>query len=245
MVGRTGALMNRIAAGMTRRLPGLLALVLVAVSVTGCGSDAEELPEAKPLLQQAARAMTGIETVRFKLDVDGTISGLTVKQAEGIMTRGGEVSATADVAQAGELVQYEYVLAEGAAYLKGPTGGFRPLPPRFATLIYNPTKLLDDSSGLRRTLADAQDAETEAAETVDGLATYRIRASMSTEPLQGVSALPAGQQRLDSVLWIDQDSRRLVRLRVPFKPSGSDEQVVFTVRLSNFNEPADIKPPQT
>lgn len=237
--------MTRIAAGMSRRLPGLLALVLLALSITGCGSDADELPEAKPLLQEAARAMTGIETVRFKLDIDGTISGLMIKQAEGVMTRDGEVSARADVAQAGQVVQYEYVLAEGAAYLKGPTGGFQPLPPHFARLIYNPSKLLDDSSGLRPTLAEAQDAETEAVETVDGLATYRIRASISTEPLQGVSALPAGQQRLDSVLWIDQDSRRLIQVRVPFKPSGSDDETVFTVRLSDFNGPADIEPPQT
>jgi lipoprotein LprG len=229
---------------VTRRLSTLFALVLVAFTFGGCGPGQKELPEGRPLLQKAAKAMAGIETMRFKLDVDGTISGLMIKQAEGAVTRDGNVSARADVAQGGQLVEYEYVLAGGTAYLKGPTGGFRPLPPHFATRIYNPSKLLDGEAGLSRTLAEAQDPETQAEERLDGVATYRVRARMSTDTLQGVSALAAGQERLDSVVWIDRDSGRLVQASVPFKPAGSDEEAVFTVRLSNFNEPVDIKPPQ-
>lgn len=218
-----------------------VALTFVVLSLARCGQT-EELPEAKPLLERASRAMTGIESVRFNLDVDGTTSGLMIRSAEGVITRQGEVSAGAQVLQAGRLVEYEYVLADGTAYLKGPTGGFQSLPEQFAARIYNPSKLLDETSGLQRSLAAATDARTEALETIDGSAAYRVRARVTAEPVQGLSGLPAGQ-RLDATLWIDRDSGRLVQARVPFSTSGSDEQAVLRIKLSNFNEPVDIKPP--
>jgi lipoprotein LprG len=219
------------------------ALVLVVLAFTGCRGE-KGLPEAKPLLERGAKAMAEVQSVRFKLDVEGTVSGLQIKEATGVMTREGDLSATAKVLQQGQLVEYEYVVADQGAYLKGPTGGFQALPPALAARIYDPSKLLDTTTGLRRTLAGAEDAKTQAAETVDGAATYRIQAKVSPELVQGLSVLSQGRRRLDATLWVDQESGRLIQARVPFKSAGSGEQTVFKVKLSDFNDPVDIKPPQ-
>jgi lipoprotein LprG len=221
-----------------------LAFLLVVFSIAGCRGEKGGLPEAEPLLESGAKAMAGVRSVRFNLDVEGTLSGLQVKEAAGVMTREGEVSARAQILQQGQLVEYEYIVADGVAYLKGPTGGFQTLPQALAVRIYDPSALLDETAGLRRAMAGAQDPKTEAAETIDGQPAYRIRAKVSTDLVQGLSVLSAGQRRLDATLWVDQESGRLIQARIPFKPTGSGEQTVFTVRLSDFNDPVDIKPPQ-
>lgn len=224
----------------TGRLLGILLLILLAA----CG-ERDELPRAKSLLDKGAKAMSEVSSVRFTLDVDGTLSGLQVKEASGAINDRGDATATAQVLVAEQLSEYEVVVAGGTTYLKGPTGGFKPLPPALASRLYDPSRLLHPETGLPKTMSGASDARTEAAEKIAGVQTYRIRANIGTDLMQGLSLISSQQESLPATLWVEQKSGRLVRARVRFKVTRSRKETTLTLGLSDFNKPVSITPPQT
>ena len=129
--------------------------------------------------------MSNLSSVRFSLDVEGTVSGLQIKDASGIVTREGEVSARAQVMTAGRLIEYEVIVADGVTYLKGPTGGFIEIPEEFAARFYDPRKLLE-AGGVGRTLSQARNAKTETLENVNGRPAYRISSDVDISLIQGL-----------------------------------------------------------
>ncbi len=83
---------------------------------------------------------------------------------------------------------------------------------------------------------------TEEADDVDGVDTYRIRVDLNPSLIEGLSLLASGVQR-DAQVWVDRETKQMVRARLPFTVSGQDGETVVTVSLSKFNEPVDIKAP--
>ncbi|MDQ4148887.1 MAG: LppX_LprAFG lipoprotein [Actinomycetota bacterium] len=186
--------------------------------------------------------MSNLSSVRFSLDVEGTIAGFQLREASGIVTREGDVSAIAKVNTAGQLVEYEVIVADGITYLRGPTGGFSEVPQEFASRFYDPRRLLDEAA-IGRTMREARNARTEALENVNGQPAYRIRADFDTSLVQGLSLVAPNQQSVRATVWLERESSRLVRARLPFENSRGEE-TVLTVNLSNYNEPAVIEAPK-
>jgi lipoprotein LprG len=227
----------------TRRL--LIPLMLIILLLSACGEDepAGGLPDATQLLTESADAMDGASTVNFVLQVEGDRpSNFQITDAEGTITREGAVSATAKVLQAGTLVEYEYIVAADVPYLKGPTGGFRQVPEAIYSRIFDPTGLLSGERSLPNALRAVEGATTEDTEDIDGVATYRIVGELDPSEVEGLSLLASGAAG-ESTIWVNADTKELVRARVPFTISGEDGETVVTVSLSNYNAPADIVAP--
>jgi len=224
------------------------ALVLaVALLLTGCSDDApetpkEKLPEAKTLLEQSAATMAGLTSIAFTLNVEGPLSGFQVKDASGVIRSDGKARATAHLNQGGRLVEYEYVLVDGQIYLKGPTGGFQTISPTIAARFFNPTALLSGEKSLSSGLAKSRDAKTEAEEEVEGVDTYRIRASVNVADVEGLSLLASGSQG-EPTLWIAKEPSHLVKAVLPFKVGNRPEETTVTVTFSDFNENVEITAP--
>lgn len=186
--------------------------------------------------------MARVNTVRFSLEVDGTVSGFQITQAEGSLTADGRVSSTAKVFQAGQLVDYEYVAADGRTYLKGPTGGFRELPPAIYGRLFNPATLLRQDRGLPTALRSMTGLKTQAREPVGGVDAYRIRGRLDPSKLEGLSLLASGSEQT-ATIWISRESSYLLKARLPFKVPGENQPTVVTVSFTDFNKPVDIQPP--
>jgi lipoprotein LprG len=219
-----------------------LAVLAVTAALSSCGSGGN-LPSAKTLLNKSAKAMARVKTVHFDLKIDGPLSGLAIRSATGDLTAGGMVSATAKLRQLGQIVEYEYIVAGGSIYLKGPTGGFSKIPSALGDRIYDPARLLDPHKGLADTLDRAKNPKAEAAEKINGVGTYRLRADIPTDLLEGLSVLAHGQDQVEATLWVDNSTSRLVRLRIPILTIGAKDKTIVTVDLSRYDEPVDIKPP--
>ena len=227
----------------TRQL--LIPLMLITLLLSACGEDepAGGLPDATQLLTESADAMDGASTVNFVLQVEGDRpSNFQITDAEGTITREGAVSATAKVLQAGTLVEYEYIVAADVPYLKGPTGGFRQVPEAIYSRIFDPTGLLSGERSLPNALRAVEGATTEDTEDIDGVATYRIIGELDPSEVEGLSLLASGAAG-ESTIWVNADTKELVRARVPFTISGEEGETVVTVSLSNYNAPADIVAP--
>ncbi len=219
---------------MIRKLALTLLVALLGLVVGGCSGGGQELPDAQQLLARAADTMREVSSARFVLEPAGSPSGLLIEGAQGRLTRQGEAAGTVSIQRGGDLAELEFVLTGDSLYLKGPTGGFQELPASFASSVYDPSLILDPERGVAALLESATSATTEAREQVNGVNTYRVRATFPADVLgQLLPVTPDTQGQV----WIGTQRPYLVQAR--FELSGG----AVIVRLSEFGAPVDIAPP--
>lgn len=219
---------------MIRRFALALLLALLTLAVAGC-SGGEDLPDGQQLLSRSADTMREVSSARFVLDLQGNLSGVVIEGAQGRLTRQGEAKGTATIDQGGQLTELEFVLTGDTLYLQGPTGGFRELPASFASSVYDPSLILDGERGVPALLESATGPTTEARERVNGVGSYRVRATFPATVLGGL--VPAVSQDTEGQVWIGAQRPHLLRARFEL-PDGT-----VTVQLSEFDAPVDITPP--
>ena len=220
---------------MSRRLRFPVLLFLFTLLAAGCSGGGEELPDGAQLLARSADAMAAVRTARLDLDVQGTVGGFSVQGAAAQVTREGDAAGTVTLDQGGQVTELEFVFTGGTLYLQGPTGGFRELPAALASSVYDPTVILSPQNGVPALLRRGTGAVTEAREEVGGVGAYRVRATFPGTVLSGL--VPGLEQDTSGLVWIGANESRLVQARFPL-PNGT-----ATVRLSDFNAPADITAP--
>jgi len=220
-----------------RARPSLLVL-LITLLLAGCsggGDGGEDLPAGADLLTRSAEAMAAVTTARFSLGVEGTLAGFPVQGAQAQLTREGDAAGTVTLEQGGQVNELQFVLTGGSLYLQGPTGGFQKLPAALAGSVYDPSVILDPQRGIPALLRAGTAATTEAREQVGGVDAYRVRATFPAAALGGL--VPGAVADTTGQVWIGVDGSRLVQARFPLP------EATATVRLSDFDAPADITPP--
>jgi lipoprotein LprG len=248
-LGRVERYHRAMSPGRGRRRTGKVAALITFLGLLGalvaCTGDrpASDLPAGPDVLDRAADAMRSVTSARISIDVDPAAAVVPIRSADGALTSTGEADGTAVLALMGSPpLEYRLIVTGGSLYLKGPTGGFNQLPLAATSGIYDPTAILDPERGTAELLATAQDAETQARETVDGVESYRVAATFRPER---VSALvPGVTSPTPGVVWTDVATSRLVRaeLELPPGPDGAAGGPV-TVQLTRYNESVSIAAP--
>jgi len=181
--------------------------------------------------------MEGLSTARLVLDIEGTIGISGIRAATAQVTREGEatgsVSSSRD--EGSELFEFEFVFADGTLYVRQATGGFQVVPPALASDSYDPSVLLDPDKGIPALLRSGTDAVTEAREQVDRVDSHRVKATFAGAAL---ALIPGLDEEASGLIWVGVDDSRVVQVRFTV-PDG-----VATMRLSDFDEPADITAPE-
>jgi lipoprotein LprG len=230
--------------GRWRRRVAAAAAAAVALVVSGCtgGPAQPELPNAVDLLSRSADAMRAVRSAAVDIAVDPAVTAVPIRSANGTITADGQAEGTAVLALLGSApLEYQLVVTGDVLYLKGPTGGFSPIPLARAAAIYDPTAILDPERGTAALLAGADRGVTEARETVEGVDSYRVAASF---PAQRVATLvPGVTEAVPGKVWLDAVTSRLVRaeLELPDGPAGAGGPV--SVRMADFDAPVSITPP--
>jgi lipoprotein LprG len=223
--------------------------VTAALLLAACSDDPAPpsptpttLPRAETLLTDAAEEMRDLTSARFVLESTGEIAGLEVRRAEGVLTNEGEVQATVDLEEGGQLIEFEIVVAQDELYVKGPTGGFRKIPSFLRGTFYDPSILLDPQKGIGTLVASARDGRTVAAEEAGGRATFRVEATLDGEDVARL--VPIGiEEDTPGTLWIGQEEPLLVQAFVELPAEEDREGTRVTVTLTEFDVGADIQPP--
>jgi len=230
---------RNLRAVITKLAVGGLALSILTAGAGGCtkkSPKASDLPPGSQLMADGDKAMAGVKSAHFKIEVTGKINGLTVQQAEGDLTREGSAQGNAKVEQLGMLVELGFVIIGQDLYLKGPTGSYQKLPLSVAASVYDPSAILDPERGAAKLLRTAKNPKTEALEKVDGKDAYKV----SFEPdTSAVSALiPTSVTGLTGLVWLYADSKRIAKTEFKFPEGG-----VVTVTFTNYDAPVTINAP--
>lgn len=215
----------------------LCLLALLAVLLTSCGGpDEASLPAGAGLLADSAKAMRTVRSARVGIGIEGQLSGVPLKSAEGLLTNEGSARGTASLDMGQQLLELEFVIIGDDLYLRGPTGGFRKLSASSAFLAYDPTLILNPDRGIAAVLASATTARTETREQVDGVDSYRLQA---TFPRQALGAFaPRVDRDSTGQVWIATEGLRLVKARFP-----TSDDTTITLRFSDYDTPASITAP--
>jgi lipoprotein LprG len=227
------------------RLRPVLALSAVLFALVACTPDkaknsgstapAASLPAGDTLVKDSATAMREIKTAQFLITADGEVAGLSLRRAEGTLTKEGSAKGTAQVDQAGAAVELEFVIVGDKIYLKGPTGGYQTLPLTLAATVYDPSAILDPDRGIAKVLGSATGATTEASEPVDGKDAWRVAVTTTGADLAGL--IPGVTGSIPAKLWIADADKRL--LKAAFTLSGGTATVTF----KEFDAPVTISAP--
>lgn len=234
-------------------LAGTLALLLSALVVlpalVGCTdrksdstggqkSPAGPLPVADELLTAAAAEMTTVKTAGFDVATEGAVDALGIKGADGVITREGDAKGTARLDQDGtSVVELSFVVKDGTLYVNGLTGGWQQLPLSLASSVYDPSAMLDPDRGVSKLLATARSGATQGRESVGGVDTYRVRATLDVAPLAAL--VPGITDNVTGTLWIGDDRRLLHKASFPVPGQGGTVSLTFT----EFDTPVTISAP--
>jgi len=229
----------------TRAPRALLALLtpLLVLGLAACSKDDEptSLPDGSTLLSESATAMRSVETAHIVISIDGVIGSLPIQKAEGDLKRNGDAKGDVQLQQFGQLIQLDFVLFGGDAYLKFPTGGWQKSEGGTSAFPYDPSAILDSDRGISKLLTTATNARTEGSETVGGVDTYRVAVDFdNTAASVLVPGVPPG---VKGQVWLDKQSKRMVKAVVNSPASGSTPAATMTVTLTNIDAPVTISAP--
>jgi lipoprotein LprG len=238
-------------AGMPRVRP-LLALLtvvpLLLVGLTACtkkatpsGTATGDLPAGDTLVKDCAAAMRDVKTAKFLITADATVAGLNLKRAEGTLTKEGSAQGSAQITQAGLDVELTFVIVGDKIYLKGPTGGYQTLPLALAASVYDPSAILDPDRGIAKVLSTATDAKTEAPESVDGKAAWRVAIKVNGNDLSTI--IPGMSGTVPAKVWISTGDKRLLKATFTAPDSGGTKGGTVTVTFTDYDAPATITAP--
>src|SRR5262245_22880156 len=226
-----------------RALLALLAPVLLLLGAAACDKkeDPSTLPNGSTLVSESAEAMRAVQTAHIRIELDGAISSLPIKMAQGDLKRNGDAKGNIQLQQAGQLIQLDFVLLSGDAYLKFPTGGWQKSAGGTAAFPYDPSLILDPERGITKLLATASNARTEGSESVGGADAYRVAVDFdNTAASVLVPGVPPG---VKGQVWIEKQNKRMVKAVVSAPASGGSPAATMTVTLTNIDSPVTISAP--
>lgn len=213
----------------------VLALGLLAGATACSRTSAADLPPAPGLLQDAAGAMAGVTSTTFDLEVSGDLSGLPIGGAQGSIQRGGLAQGSLSIGGA----DFPFRLLKGTFYLQNPDHSWVSSPP-----AYDPSVLLDPTTGFAGLLAGATSGRTVAEESAGGVATDKVFANVPDDLIKQLSDLAPGQSSLRAALWISVQDHRLVKFAIPFRAPDTQGPTTVTVTLKDFNRPVVVTAPK-
>ena len=233
-------------AGMSRTLRAFAALSVFAIVLTGCSkknkeATPSELPTGTQLMADGAKAMGEVKTVHFNIGVNGKISGVSIKAADGDLTKEGKAKGKATIEQFGFVVETEFVLIGKDLYIKGPTGGFTKAPASMAASVYDPSAILDPNRGASKLLTTAKNPKTEGKEQVDGKDAFRVSFEPDTAALQ--SLIGTSASGVTALVWLDAQTKRIAKAEFKVPASGGNPEGSVTVTFTKYDEPVTISAP--
>lgn len=234
---------------LSRRAFGATVLAFAAIGGSQQVLLAIQEVDIPSLLKAASQRLATIESLHFKLDVEGQTyidadGAIQLRAAEGDLARPDKVAVEFQVNLLGTATVSIKMITIGPDSWTTDliTGNWGDAPPEFG---YNPSVLYDNQNGLGPVMGKLESAEYAGIEDIDGREAHRLTGTATAEI---IAPLTAGTMTGDNVgieLWIDTETSDLLRVRVVEPESeDKDDPATWLMTLSAFNDPVTIEPPE-
>ncbi len=221
-----------------------LLLVALCILGTGCGDDEQApLPTADEAIDQAAAAMTALESARFEMRSEGapvTVSGLEFESAVGQYAAPTSAWAMLRLKAADLTVELGTISVGERTWLENPlTGRMEELNPGTG---FNPALIFDAEVGWRPLLdTDLSSVTVLGTEGSGDELLWVVTGTVARDRIAVLTAGFAGQEDVPMRFWIRASTGHIVRLE--FSTTGDAGVSDWAIELSEFNEPVTIEPP--
>ena len=188
--------------------------------------------------------MKSLDSFHFHLTHQGggtpLLAGIVMQEALGDVVSPDKLSIELEGEMGVIFIKTQVITAGDTTYMVNPlTGQWEALP-----LDVSPMGFFDPQGGIAAIMAQVTQV-TLAGQGGDGERFYIIRGRAPTEALRPLFGAVAEGVTVDVELKIGVNSLRLLEAIVTGRVTPNErEGVVRTIRLSNFNEPVTIEPPQ-
>ena len=226
---------------MRRLITVVAAAAATATVFTGCSSkhSGGPLPEAGPLVEQAATSTAEINSAHLVLSVAGKIKGLPVKTLEGDLTNTPAVAAKgkATITYGGADIEAKFVVLDDTLYAAMSGDDYIDMGP--ATEVYDVGAILDPKRGLANLLTHLTDTKSVDHEEIAGRHTVKVTGKAAPDAVNSLAAKLEAKEAMPATVWIDQDGdHQLVQAQL--EPSSGN---TITMTLSNPNAPVTVEKP--
>lgn len=226
----------------------LLVLALVPALLAACrgSSEEDETPSVEEIVESAATAWDETESAHFALEIDGNAyldndETLALRAATGDGARPDSVEASAQVAAGFLVVDVGIIFIGDDAYMTDLiTGNWGPAPDDFS---YNPAVLFSDTEGLSPVLREMQGVELVGQEELEGAQTYHLRGQVSQDAISELTADTITGDPISVDMWFATDDYRAIRIVLATPEDAEGEATVWTITLSDHNQPVEIERP--
>ena len=107
--------------------------------------------------------------------------------------------------------------------------------------IYDPSAILDPERGVANLLSTATNARTDGEERVGDADTWRIKVDIDQDAAN--TLVPGVPDGLTGTVWVDKESKRMLKAVVDSPASGSNPASTITLEMTNFGAAVDISAP--
>ena len=224
-----------------RRILSILTVMLAAALFTaGCSKKASEpLPEAGGLVQQSIQSTKALKSAHLEISVIGKIEGLPVKTLTGDLNNVPSTAfkGNAKVTMGGADIDAELVVLDGTLYAALTPNNWLDMGP--AADVYDPSVILNPSTGLANMLGNLSETKSEGFETIGGVPAVKITGKVAPDAVNKLIPQLKASGQLPATVWIEKDGpHQLVQAQVE-QSAGNSVQLT----LSDWDKPVTVTKP--
>lgn len=216
-----------------------------APGTTSGSTPAADTPQAA--LDAAAARWDATESAHFDLRIEGDAflddaRTIALRSASGDIARPDLVEATAQISVA--LVAFDIgIIAIGDEMYQTNivTGRWERAPEDFG---YNPAVLFSPTEGISAVVRRVQSPAFDGTEVVEGRQTRIVRGTLTGADVDAITSGALTGDAIDTRLWIDQQTADIVKVVLQAPPAAGGPPTVWTLVVTNQNEPVEIEAPQ-
>lgn len=217
-----------------------MVMLAAALFSVGCSKKAAEpLPDAAELIGQSAATTKALKSAHLEIAVTGKIDGLPVKNLTGDLTNvpATAVKGNAKVTMGGSDIDADLVVLDGTLYAALTPNNWLDMGP--AADVYDPSVILNPSTGLANMLASLTEPKADSFETLGGVPTVKITAKASADAVNKLIPQLRATGQLPATVWIEKNApHQLVQATVE-KTEGNS----VSLTMSEWDKPVTVDKP--
>lgn len=227
-----------------RRMLAVLTVLLAAAVFTaftpGCSKKADEpLPEAAGLVQQSVAATKALKSAHLEIAVNGKVEGLPVKTLSADLTNvpATAVKGSAKITMGGSDLDAELIVLDGTLYAALTPNNWLDMGP--AVEVYDPSVILNPSTGLANMLSSLSEAKSESFETIGGVPAVKISGKVTADAVNKLIPQLKATGPLPATVWVEKKApNQLVQAQVEQSAGNT-----VSLTLSEWDKPVTVTKP--